>query len=98
MVKTTKSISKSIEISTRSAENLGQALKRFRNLAGYTQSELSQTANIRQGTVSKAEKGVSTTNLQTIYEICTALNLEVVIRPRASKNQQKKLNLEEIFK
>jgi HTH-type transcriptional regulator / antitoxin HipB len=84
------------EVITRSPEQLGQALNRFRKLQDQTQLQLSQLANIRQGTVSKVEKGVATTTLGAVYDICTALDLEIVIRPK-SKTTKKKFNPEEIF-
>ncbi len=84
------------EIVTKSAEQLGQALNRFRKLEERTQLQLSQLANIRQGTVSKVEKGLATTTIGAVYDICTALGLEIVIRQK-EKKVKKKFNPEEIF-
>ena len=84
------------EIVTRSSEQLGHALNRFRKLEKFTQLKLSQIANIRQGTVSKVEKGLETTTIGVVFEICNALDLEVIIRPK-SKTVKNKFNPEEIF-
>ncbi len=77
--------SKIKEISTRSSRQLGSALNQVRKIKKLSQANLSRLANLRQGTISKAESGISTTTLKTIYDICTALNLELVLRERESK-------------
>ncbi len=86
------------EIATRDAGQLGQALKRLRVLAEVTQSQLSQMAQLRQGTISKVEKGVPTTTLSAVYDICTALELEIVIRPKHKERKNKKFNPGDVFK
>ncbi len=85
------------EIITRSPEQLGQALNRIRKQQGLTQLTLSQMAHLRQGTVSKVEKGLPTTSLGAIYDLCTAMDLEIVIQPRSSKTKKKKFDPKEIF-
>ena len=84
------------EIPTRSSEQLGSALNQVRKTKKLSQAMLSHLANLRQGTISKAEKGVSTTTLKTIYDICTALNLELVLRERESK-KARSFDPEEVF-
>lgn len=76
------SSAKSSEISTRAADQLGQALARARTRAGLSQAAVAASAGIRQATVSKAEQGVGSTQLDTIYALCAALGLELVVRPR----------------
>lgn len=88
---------KKIEIATRSPEQLGQALNRFRKQQGLTQSKLSEISHLRQGTISKVEKGLATTSLGAIYDICAAMNLEIVIQPRSTSIKKKKFNPKEIF-
>jgi len=70
------------EIVTRAPEQLGQALERCRRLRDLSQADLGRSAGIRQATVSKMEQGVDTTSLRTVYALCAALNLELVLRPR----------------
>lgn len=71
-----------IQVTARSAAQLGQALFRLRKLQGWTQIKLSQMANLRQGTVSKIEKGIETTSLKVLFDICSALDLEITIKKR----------------
>jgi HTH-type transcriptional regulator/antitoxin HipB len=85
---------KEIIVSTRAASQLGLAIKRFRTYAELTQAELARDAGLRQATISKAEKGLGTTEIQTLYAICAALGLEVVLRPKAKTGE---LSVEELF-
>jgi len=73
-------------ISTRSGEQLGAALKRLRAKSGTTQKELGKKAGLRQGTISKVESGAKNTEIATIYAICAALGLELVVQPRTKSN------------
>jgi len=70
------------ELSTRSAAQLAHALKRWRTEAALTQEELALRAGVRQGTISKMEKGAGATTARTIYAICAALDLELIVRAR----------------
>ncbi len=73
---------KSIEAITRAPDQLGQALERFRRLKDLSQSSLAMSAGIRQATVSNTEKGLGKTEINTLFAICAALGLEVVLRER----------------
>ena len=73
---------KPAEITTRAADQLGGALARFRALSHLSQAQVAASAGLRQATVSKAEQGIPTTQLETIYALCAALALELVVRPR----------------
>jgi len=86
---------KNITISTRSPHQLGQAIERYRTRTSLTQASLAKSAGLRQATISKTEKGVGTTEIRTIYAICAALNLEIVLRPRQGKDDE--ISLEELF-
>jgi HTH-type transcriptional regulator / antitoxin HipB len=72
------------EITTRAPAQLGQALERCRRLRHLSQAELGRSAGLRQATVSKVESGAETTALRTVYALCAALNLELVLRPRTT--------------
>ncbi|MBI2606888.1 MAG: helix-turn-helix domain-containing protein [Deltaproteobacteria bacterium] len=75
----------SLEIATRAPDQLGLAIGRFRARSELSQAALAKSAGVRQATVSKVEKGMGTTALETIYSVCAALGLEVVLRPRHSR-------------
>lgn len=71
-----------LEVATRAPDQLGVAITRLRLQAALTQEKLAKSAGIRQATVSKTERGVGSTEIKTIYAICAALGLELVLRPR----------------
>jgi len=79
---------RSIVVSTRSSEQLGQAISRFRKAADLTQIQLAKRAGLRQATISKAERGGENTEIKTIYAICAALGLELVIQNRESDSEE----------
>lgn len=72
------------EIPCRSSNQLGAALARFRRLKGLTQVELSRSSGIRQATLSQIENGTTTPSANTVFAICAALGLELVVRSRGS--------------
>jgi HTH-type transcriptional regulator/antitoxin HipB len=86
-----KSETRPKEVATRAPDQLGHAIARFRALSDLSQATLAQSAGLRQATISKVERGVGTTELQTIYSVCAALGLEVVLRPRTSRSDEIKL-------
>ncbi len=67
----------------RNAKQLATALKRFRRLLKLTQEQVGESAGIPQTTVSKVEVGLVDPTLTTCFRILAALDLELVIRPRA---------------
>jgi HTH-type transcriptional regulator / antitoxin HipB len=83
-----------LAISTRAADQLGAAIVRFRKQAAKTQQNLAESAGLRQATISKAEQGTANTEIGTIYAICAALGLELVLQPRG---KQKEFKPEEMF-
>ena len=89
-------ISDLIEVPTKEADQLGHAIERFRKKKNLSQSTLAKNAGIRQATVSKVERGLGTTEINTIFAVCAALDLEIVIRVRKTPND--KLSIKEIFK
>ena len=72
-----------LAIPTRAPVQLGQAITRFRKSATLTQAKVAASAGVRQATVSKTEAGSGSTELKTIYALCAALNLELVLRRRS---------------
>jgi len=75
-----------LTIPTRAADQLGVAVSRFRLMANLSQVALAKSAGIRQATISKVERGTPNTEIRTIYAICAALGLELVVRPRKTKD------------
>lgn len=66
---------------TRTLGQLGAALRRSRKQRGLTQGELGALINMRQATISSLEAGEGGT-LQTLLAVISALDLELVVRPR----------------
>lgn len=67
----------------RTASQLGEALRRVRRADELTQAGLGQKMGVRQATVSRLEAGERGTEVGTLMDALAALNLELVIRPRA---------------
>lgn len=78
----------------RTAPQMGEALRRVRRADHLTQAELGQKMGVRQATVSRLESGERGTELGTLMDALAALNLELVIRPRA---QGEAPDLEDLF-
>jgi HTH-type transcriptional regulator/antitoxin HipB len=78
--------STSLEVVTRSASQLGQALARLRERDDLSQSDLAKKAGLRQPTISKVERGAPHTEVETIFAMCAAMNLEIVVRPRPASS------------
>lgn len=78
----------------RDTKQLGAALQRERKRQGMTQTQLAEKAGVRQQTISAVEGGKPRSELQVIFDIMTALGLEVLLQARGSKNAP---SLEELF-
>lgn len=70
----------------RNTKQLGAAIRRNRKKQGLTQSALAERMHTRQATISTLEKGEAA--LSTFIDALTALNLEMVIRPRSKASIQ----------
>lgn len=77
----------------RTENQLAAALRRYRKQAKLSQTDLAAAAQKRQATISKLETGDGG-NLQTLFAVLTALNLELVVRPRSARDAQ---DLEDMF-
>lgn len=69
-------------ILARTPKQIGQALRRERKKAGLNQTDLAERCGLWQETISKIEGGSPGSRLETVMEICAALNLEIVVRKR----------------
>ena len=67
----------------RTSKQIGEALRRERRRIKMSQSVLSDKTNLRQQTISSVENGDPGTQLRTLLEIITALDLELLIRSRS---------------
>ncbi len=78
--------------SARTAKQLGALVRRERRRQGYSQAKLGEKIGLRQATVSKLEAGEPATQLQTLLDVLTALNLEIAVRERSQST-----GLEQLF-
>ncbi|TXR49526.1 helix-turn-helix domain-containing protein [Phyllobacterium endophyticum] len=78
----------------RTEKQLGAILRRARKQAHFSQGALGEQIHMRQGTVSRLEAGEPAVQLRTLMEVLSALNLELVVRPRS---QGSALEIEDLF-
>ena len=78
----------------RTAKQIGAAIRRKRRQLGLSQAQLGSKIQLRQATVSKLEAGEPATQLQTVLDALTALDLEIVIRLRTKATADE---IEEMF-
>lgn len=78
---------------SRTPKQLGTALRRYRKKSGLTQADLSNKIGKRQATISHLESEGSGA-LETLFAVLSALDLELVLRPRSKGDRVK---LEDIF-
>lgn len=78
----------------RDPQQLGAALQKERKRQGLTQTQLAEKAGLRQQTISAVEGGKPRSELQVIFDIMTALGLELALKPRDGNNAP---SLEELF-
>jgi HTH-type transcriptional regulator/antitoxin HipB len=67
----------------RTEEQLGAIIRRARKRAGLTQGNLGERTHLRQGTISRLEAGEPAVQLRTMMQVLSALELELVVRPRS---------------
>lgn len=71
-----------MEILLRLPNQMGAALRRARRLNGLSQAELAELTRLRQATISNVESGDTDTQLDTIFRLLSALDLEIIVRTR----------------
>ena len=67
----------------RTPADVGHALRRARKKGRLTQRELASKSGVWQETISKIENGLPGAKLETIFDICAALDLELVVNNRS---------------
>jgi HTH-type transcriptional regulator/antitoxin HipB len=78
----------------RTPAQIGALLHRERRARGLTQAQLGERIGRRQATISKLEKGEPGTQLSTLFDALTALNLEITLVERRAAG---KAEIESIF-
>jgi len=78
----------------RTPKQVGEAVRRRRRSLGMTQKDLAGKTNLRQATISDVEAGEPGTQLRTLFDVLTALDMEVVARPRTKASTDK---IEDLF-
>jgi len=76
----------------RNEKQVGAILRRARKQAGLTQAELGDRTHLRQGTLSRLEAGEPAIQVRTLMAALSALDLELVVRPRG-----KAADIEDLF-
>lgn len=68
---------------------LANTVKAYRHFQKQSQSDVAKFANVKQATISQFENDPTGTKLETLFNILTALELELVVQPRPKNNQAK---------
>lgn len=74
-----------------STKTLGKVLRKYRMEQNLTQTEAGQRFNLTQKTVSNIEAGRPGVRLETLFNILSALELEMHLEPRVKSNTKKGL-------
>jgi HTH-type transcriptional regulator / antitoxin HipB len=82
------------DIIARDARQLGAIVRRLRKSRKLTQDRLAALMSVRQATVSRLEQGAPTTQLGMLMDALSALDLELVVRPRTKGQVQE---IEDLF-
>lgn len=78
----------------RTPKQLGEAIRRYRQMANLNQAQLAAKAGVRQATVSEVESGAAATRIETISKLLAALDLELTVGPRSKGLHQ---DIEDVF-
>jgi HTH-type transcriptional regulator/antitoxin HipB len=78
----------------RTPKQIGEIIRRRRQAQKQTQTQMGKQVRLRQATISKLETGEPGTRLSTLFDVLTALDLELVIRSRTKSSPR---DIEENF-
>lgn len=78
----------------RTPADIGHAIRQARKAKGMTQTDLARNSGIWQETISKIENGLSGVKLETLFDLCAALDLELMVTDRSKGSSAA---LEDIF-
>ena len=79
---------------TRTPKQLGALLRRRRRELALTQEALASRIHLRQATVSALENSAADSRLATLFDTLSALDLELLVRPRSQGSARE---VEELF-
>jgi HTH-type transcriptional regulator/antitoxin HipB len=75
-----------METIARSVKDIANIIQRHRKQRKFTQADLGERMRVRQATVSNLESGEDAIRLKTLMDALSALDLELLIRPRTVKS------------
>lgn len=78
----------------RTPRDIGHAIRQARKAKDMTQKDLASRSGVWQETISKIENGLSGTKMETLFDLCAALDLELVVTDRSKGSST---SLEDIF-
>jgi HTH-type transcriptional regulator / antitoxin HipB len=78
----------------RTPAQIGALVHRERRARGLTQAQLGEQIGRRQATISKLERGEPATQLSTLFDVLSALNLELSL---VERRKSSKPDIESIF-
>ncbi len=78
----------------RTSKQLGAIIRRERRKRQFTQAQLGQEIGLRQATISKLEAGEPATQLRTLLDVLTVLQLEIILEKRGKSSTK---DIEELF-
>ena len=67
----------------RTPQDMGHAIRQMRKARGMTQQQLAVRSGLWQETISKIETSQSTATLEALFDLCAALDLELVLTERS---------------
>jgi len=68
---------------TRNPKDIGHVIREVRKARKLTQKDLANMSGVWQETISKTENGVANTQLETLFDLLAALELEITIGERS---------------
>ncbi|MEK7265838.1 MAG: helix-turn-helix domain-containing protein [Pseudomonadota bacterium] len=80
-----------MEQPARTPKQIGAIVRRQRRRLALSQSELAEKTGLRQATISALEAGEQSARLRTLFDVMSALGVEMVVRDR------RKASPEDIF-
>ena len=64
-------------------KDVGHAIREERKAKKLTQKQLANLSGVWQETISKVESGTANTKLETLFNLLSALDLEITVRERS---------------
>ena len=64
-------------------KDVGHAIREERKAKKLTQKQLANLSGVWQETISKIESGTANTKLETLFNLLSALDLEITVRERS---------------